>query len=431
MKLLLQVLFLLFFYPCFAQHTTLKAGNISADAKKIKATGMTGFNQGAAIIEIGNQSALMDNKGNFITAPGKFNFPILGRNVVSNLSYRCGLESNLIFPQTGIFNSYSNAATYVLVNAKGNVLYTYPGNSKENYVGGEDAFSERTGFPVTLTHNPVEAPTLYLDYEFIFSDGAKASLKRTSVTCIRQQEWSEGMLPLRKSKNELIYGYLDKQGKMAVPFSYDAAEPFSEGMAAVAKYDGMHELKWGFIDKKGKLLIPLMYSNKPGPFSNGLAKVIPKTITDFSSAFIDKTGAVKFKFAVNDNISNEPFKNGWLFLGNDRNMDTTGKFYTDNEFRKLLALPDSVVMHTENIKHDQMLLTNQKGDRVGLYNFRDHSFIPPVFCHIGYFDEMAGLAYAALLLRYDEKNGKNIYREGYINNEGVFVIIKADAESNW
>jgi hypothetical protein len=58
------------------------------------------------------------------------------------------------------------------------------------------------------------------------------------------------------------YGYIeDHSGKKIIPFKYDDAWPFSEGLAAV-KVDG----KWGFIDKTGKEIIPCVYS-ETGSFS--------------------------------------------------------------------------------------------------------------------------------------------------------------------
>ncbi len=432
MKIFLQILLLFIFSPCFSQPTVLKPGDVSPDVKKIKVSGLSNFNQGAAIVNIGDKSTLIDNKGNFIITPGKINFYTNGRNIISILSYGCGIDKDLVFPQTGIFDGYTTVG--VLVNAQGKILYTVP---KDNFSSDENALKKKVGDPILISHNRVQASiALYLDHEFIFSDGTKASLKHWSYTALGT--WSEGMMALRKSPSPtIIWGYLNKQGQVAIPFIYDDAEPFSEGMAAVAKYDELHQLKWGFVDKKGKLIIPLIYSNKPGPFSNGLALVTPKTITDISAAYIDKSGAMKIKFPVGGVVPIGAFNNGWLSLresysSDTRYMDTTGKFYTDAEFMKLLGLPDSVKLDMmRTAKPGQILLTNQKGDRVGSYNYTTHSFIPPVFCRLGYFDEKAGLAYAALLLGYNEKNGKYIYREGYINREGVFVVLKADDENGW
>ena len=64
-----------------------------------------------------------------------------------------------------------------------------------------------------------------------------------------------------------VYGYIDETGSIAVPFIYDNAYGFSEGLAVVSK-DG----KYGFIDKTGTVVIPFLYSYA-GSFSNGVATV--------------------------------------------------------------------------------------------------------------------------------------------------------------
>ena len=76
------------------------------------------------------------------------------------------------------------------------------------------------------------------------------------------------------------YGYIDKTGNIVVPFKYDRAWNFSEGLARVMK-DG----KRGFIDKTGKEIVPCIYDSASG-FYEGLAQVMK----DGKRFFIDKTG---------------------------------------------------------------------------------------------------------------------------------------------
>ncbi|MDR1120865.1 MAG: WG repeat-containing protein [Dysgonamonadaceae bacterium] len=63
------------------------------------------------------------------------------------------------------------------------------------------------------------------------------------------------------------YGYIDDEGKEVVPFQYDDAWRFSEGLASV-ELDG----KYGFIDKTGKVVIPIIYE-MVGNFIGGKARV--------------------------------------------------------------------------------------------------------------------------------------------------------------
>ena len=50
------------------------------------------------------------------------------------------------------------------------------------------------------------------------------------------------------------FGYIDENGKIIIPFEYDDAHIFINGLACVKK-----ENKWGAIDKKGKTIIPFKY----------------------------------------------------------------------------------------------------------------------------------------------------------------------------
>lgn len=63
------------------------------------------------------------------------------------------------------------------------------------------------------------------------------------------------------------WGVIDEEGKEIVPFIYNHARMYNDGLVAVKK-DG----KWGFIDKEGKIIIPFIYLDAEY-YSNGLASV--------------------------------------------------------------------------------------------------------------------------------------------------------------
>ncbi len=84
------------------------------------------------------------------------------------------------------------------------------------------------------------------------------------------------------------WGFIDRTGKLIVPYKYDSAGPFSEGLAAV-RVGEWDTGKWGFIDKTGKVVVPFKYADA-APYSNGLARV---QIGDYKTGkygFIDRTG---------------------------------------------------------------------------------------------------------------------------------------------
>lgn len=66
-------------------------------------------------------------------------------------------------------------------------------------------------------------------------------------------------------KNGLI-GYIDRYGKLIIPCTYQEADNFSEGLAAVL-IDG----KWGYIDLNNTIVIPNTFIGSVGAFKNNVA----------------------------------------------------------------------------------------------------------------------------------------------------------------
>jgi hypothetical protein len=84
-------------------------------------------------------------------------------------------------------------------------------------------------------------------------------------------------------KNNLV-GFIDKSGKVAIPFKFKNAESFGEGLAP-ATADGAH---WGFIDTSGNFKIEPTFQ-RTHPFSDGLALVYIKPRTDIGTRQVVKT----------------------------------------------------------------------------------------------------------------------------------------------
>ena len=98
--------------------------------------------------------------------------------------------------------------------------------------------------------------------------------------------FSEGLVLMQKPSQK--WGYLNSKGKTIIPFIYDSAEDFSEGLAAVSK--GEYEnSKHGFIDKTGKTVIPFNY-DYTGNFSEGLATIRKGSQETGKYGVIDKNG---------------------------------------------------------------------------------------------------------------------------------------------
>ena len=76
--------------------------------------------------------------------------------------------------------------------------------------------------------------------------------------------FSDGLAAVANA--DLLYGYLDKTGKEVIPCQYQAVEAFSGGVAAVENADHL----WGVIDQTGKTVVSCRYKTV-GPFREGAA----------------------------------------------------------------------------------------------------------------------------------------------------------------
>jgi hypothetical protein len=114
----------------------------------------------------------------------------------------------------------------------------------------------------------------------------------------------EGLI-LLYNRDLFAYGYVDINGKSILPFQYEKAKPFSEGLAVVQtiedKESGKKSLKklhlWRFIDKQGNTIIPHVKGldeKRIGEFHDGVAAIGSYDETNENETFylIDKQGNV-------------------------------------------------------------------------------------------------------------------------------------------
>ena len=67
------------------------------------------------------------------------------------------------------------------------------------------------------------------------------------------------------------WGYIDKNGKVVIPFKYDGASPFRDDLAYI-KIGSKDSYKYGFVDKNGNLVVECKYDNA-WPMQYGYARV--------------------------------------------------------------------------------------------------------------------------------------------------------------
>ena len=136
---------------------------------------------------------------------------------------------------------------------------------------------------------------------FIDRNGRWLKLPAYSQGYFPDEVFSEGLLYLaEKQGDDYKFGFVNQSGEMVIPFKFDGARNFSEGLAEA--YTGnQRDLsgKWGYINKKGEWVIPPTFTSARA-FSGGLAIVevggrwerrsIMRKLNDSKWALIDRTG---------------------------------------------------------------------------------------------------------------------------------------------
>lgn len=49
-----------------------------------------------------------------------------------------------------------------------------------------------------------------------------------------------------------MYGYINRNGFLEIPYEFSHADNFHDGLAPVSEYFGDYEYGYGYIDKKGQ-----------------------------------------------------------------------------------------------------------------------------------------------------------------------------------
>ncbi|MBS1661559.1 MAG: WG repeat-containing protein [Bacteroidetes bacterium] len=219
-------------------------------------------------------------------------------------------------------------------------------------------------------------------------------------------------------------------------------------MARVGKKDQFGTVKYGFINTQGKLVIPCTFSIPPTGFSGGFARVQPKDRSDFEYAFIDKSGEVVFKQSLSDISKNgkfDHFTSYGLAFSEKAVMDATFKIIPKAAFFQSFGIPaDSWFMeagtYTVGESNPKLVYSTRTARSpytqmpiYGFINLSTKKVVAPVFDFINtnglWFDPISHLAYAKVCIGRDNRNVP-VYREGYINEDGLFVLVKGEG-SKW
>ncbi len=212
---------------------------------------------------------------------------------------------------------------------------------------------------------------------------------------------------LAKVKKDGKYGYIDKTGREVIPLIYYSAYDFIEGLARVEK-DG----KCGYIDKTGKVVIPLIY-DMVWSFIEGLAKVKK----DGKYGYIDKTGKLLASL-IYDDVG--PFSEGLAWAKKDEKYG-----YIDKAGREVIP-----IIYDDVNDFSEDLVPVEKNGKYGYIDKTGKVMIPIIYDSAGNFIEGLAAVKKGRKWGYIDKTGREviplIYDSANDFSEGLALVMK-----NW
>ena len=401
----------------------LQPGDIHPDAKVIDADNLYPFNQGLAAVSKGNAMALINSKGEF--------------SIPYNSQYHIARGET---PEILLSNSGNNK--YFNTNGK---LLAEPGSTRYQ-------FWQPTGDKMYVESIIQDANSPKWSVQIVDKNGKKYEIKNLPS---EPSYIGEEMYSVPKERASSVHAVVNFNGEYITKFIYRDIGHFIDGMAIVSKTDEFGETRYGFIDKTGKEVIPVMYSKKPTIFTGGLASIFPVDKTEFAQAVINKKGEIVAKL---------PEVRGICYIGNGffdydprHIMNAKGEVIAVKDFLssygvEATASEAGILLHKESqcvsdLDNTPMIQKIDDGkmwyDRIpkksqpvssGFIDVKRKKAVDAAFeiretTREPVFDPVSGLALVKLRLGKDNR-GATIYREGYINEDGVFMIVKGE-KSKW
>ena len=390
----------------------LEAGSIHANAVVLDVDNFYPFYNGAAIVEKGSATALINAKGEFIIPFNKYKFDTNSKNgffIVTSYD-----KSN---PSVGFITSKGN-----FINTK-----SYP-VIWEEYLMAKDIATISNGVPV---HN------------FYTNTGEKYRI--TGSMLGSEPRVRNGLIQIRINGK---IGFKNLEDKIVINPIYLYADAFYEGVAIVSMKNEFDEIKYSYIDTKGNPITSIQFSKKPEPFGDGLGLVYYNDMDNLKYSYMNKKGEIKFTETIKKKFGQ--FYLGYaqtVFSGNpikDLIIDTNWKQKTFLDFLNdfgiepkhnsgNITFPNSKPDHNANYNipvlpfrfHNGQkpqfgyLFTESKTAVYGDFEIADHK-------HIFIWDKVSGLK----LAKWKKSKMSGDVIDGYINQDGVFMIVKGEI-SKW
>lgn len=208
---------------------------------------------------------------------------------------------------------------YFILDKKGKVLYALPENMQI----------------VSMLFNGSQLPTQSEGLILVQDDLTEkyGYINRNGKVILPYQyneaaNFSDGLALVKNDHNQ--NEYIDATGKVKIDASkYISGRSFSEGLAAVGVQDKKRStVAYGYIDTQGNMKIKPQFA-RAYSFSEGLAKVcVGESINSFSIGYIDQSGVYRIGPNLKDSYEETLFSEGLAPVdeGTGGYMDKDGRF---------------------------------------------------------------------------------------------------------
>ncbi len=246
--------------------------------------------------------------------------------------------------------------------------------------------------------NPADCGlTLECSYRFI----------ETELDFHFQDNFSEGLVPVivegKRPLGKGKWGYMDRNGKLAIPDNYELVGHFSEGLAPV-KLNG----RWGYIDRNNTMAIPAQYHGA-APFSEKLAAVY----RGGHYIYINKKGVQAFPGTFRNAYS---FREGRAWV-----RRTRGWGYIDNSGEQVIP-PIYSYDYNRNFQFNQGLApVRLKKDHYIFIDRDGNQALPMAFLHArGFYNDRA------LVVMANNQDASADSQEAWANSKVAFIDTKGN-----
>ncbi|MEM6263322.1 MAG: WG repeat-containing protein [Bacteroidota bacterium] len=198
-------------------------------------------------------------------------------------------------------------------------------------------------------------------------------------------------------------GIIDVHGKEIVPAIYESVGTFKEGMVAVERRENDEsKSKWGFYGRDGMLKVPFMY-DLARPFAEGLAPVQ----LEGKWGYVNLEG--ELQIACKYNLASLFFGGKAIVKLGDRNgiIDTSGNWTVD------LPSFDTAEILTEN------MLAISHNKKWGVITLKGEMIIEPMYDSLRWIE---GVGCMVKNVQGEDLMGEAIYQVGIITLDGQEVI---------